>query len=274
MTLYGDLDVSILDEMPPGRQIVKTKWLKEKQIATAYKHIEQEISNGRQCFIVCPRIEMNKNDENSGGILIEDKPDIKAATSLYNNLSSGTFSNRRTELIHGRMKSAEKEEIMTRMTKGEIDLLISTTIIEVGIDISNATIMVIHGAERFGLAQLHQLRGRVGRGKHQSTCYLISDAPKEDQQKRLQALESTNDGFKVAETDLEIRGPGDFFGTQQSGIPPLQVADLLRDLPILEIARKEAFEIIERDPGFTEPENRGLGELIKARFHHLVYFRS
>ena len=160
------------------------------------------------------------------------------------------------------------------MKKGEIDLLISTTIIEVGIDISNATIMVIHGAERFGLAQLHQLRGRVGRGKHQSTCYLISDALKEEQQMRLSALESTNDGFKVAETDLEIRGPGDFFGTQQSGIPPLQVADLLKDLPILEIARKEAFEIIDKDPHLSLPENKGLGELVKTRFHHLVYFRS
>ena len=261
MTLYGDLDVSVLDEMPPGRQKVDTKWLKNKSIKKAWKHVENEIDKGRQCFIVCPRID-------------ESEVVCESAISLYEDLSSTWFSHRKVCLLHGRMKSQEKEDIMEEMNEGKIDLLISTTIIEVGIDISNATIMVVTGAERFGLAQLHQLRGRVGRGKDKATCYLITDAVKDEQQTRMKTLESTNDGFKVAQTDLEVRGPGDFFGTQQSGIPPLQVADLLKDLPLLEIAKQEAFDLIDEDPKLQNRENEKLSEVIRDEFSHLVYFRS
>ena len=267
LTLYGDLDFSVLDEMPPGRLPVQTKWLRQRHIHKAYKHIEDEVAKGRQAFIVCPRIERSESIESI-------KEEARAAKDIYDELSGGQFSHRRLRLLHGRMKTAEKEEIMEAFRQGECDILVSTTVVEVGIDIPNASVMTILGAERFGLAQLHQLRGRVGRGKANSYCYLVSDAGTEEAEQRLQTLVSTNDGFKVAEVDLTMRGPGDFFGTRQSGLPDLHIANLVKDFRILEQTREEAFALIERDPSLTEPGHEALQELITTRFRKCIYFRS
>ena len=229
MTVYGDLDVSVVDELPPGRTPVKTVVLGEDQRAGVYKGIEREIGLGRQIYIVYPLIEES------------EKLDLKAATIMFEELRDKVFPKRRVGLLHGKMKSGDKDEIMRQFVEGELNILVSTTVIEVGVDVPNASLMVIEHAERFGLSQLHQLRGRVGRGAEQSFCVLLTGDKKTAVAKeRLGIMEETNDGFKIAEKDLEIRGQGEIFGTRQSGIQSFKIANIIRDLDILEAAKKEA----------------------------------
>ena len=249
MTLYGDLDVSIIDEMPPGRTPVRTKVLSRLEEALAWKRITAEVANGRQAFVVCP--------------LVEDSPKVEAAsaTAEFHRLSA-LMPDLRVGLIHGQLKPMEKEAVMSAFRAGEIDVLVATTVIEVGIDIPNATVMVIEDADRFGLSQLHQLRGRVGRGRHRGLCLLIADSATEDGEERLAAMAATTDGFVLAQEDLRIRGQGTVFGARQSGVADLKLADLLRDLDLLTAARNDAFAIVDRDPGLAEhPE---LAEEVRA----------
>ncbi len=231
MTLYGDLDVSILDEMPPGRTPVLTTEIAKDAIDTVYDLIRQEVAAGRQAFVVCPLVEES------------DKIEAASAVSEHARLST-VFGDLRVALLHGQMRPVEKEAVMNSMRAGEIDVLVATTVIEVGIDISNATVMVIEDAERFGLSQLHQLRGRVGRGQHPSQCVLVADATTEEGIARLAAMVETTDGFRLAEEDLRIRGQGTVFEARQAGTADLKIADLLRDIELLSIARREAFGLV------------------------------
>lgn len=235
MTVYGDLDVSIIDELPPGRTPVKTVVLGEDQRTGVYKGIEREIVLGRQIYVVYPLIEES------------EKIDLKAATKMYEELRDNIFPKRSVGLVHGKMKPAEKDEIMKRFVSGELNILVSTTVIEVGVDVPNASLMVIEHAERFGLSQLHQLRGRVGRGAEQSYCVLLTDHKKTAVAKeRLGIMEETSDGFKIAEKDLEIRGQGEIFGTRQSGIQLFKIANIVRDIEILEAARRDAENLLTK----------------------------
>lgn len=235
MTLYGDLSVSVIDQLPPGRKPITTKIIKETQKQTLYKLIDQEVTAGRQVYIVYPLVEES------------EKIDLTAATEAADHLAQEVFPHYSFGLLHGRMKSDQKEEVMTRFRQGEVQILISTTVIEVGVDVPNATVMVIEHADRFGLSQLHQLRGRVGRGAEKSYCVLVPSAKlSQDAFRRLNVMTSTEDGFRLAEADLEIRGPGDFLGTRQAGLPDLRVANLLKDQLVLEQARREAFEYVDR----------------------------
>ena len=235
LTLYGDLDYSVIDELPPNRSPVITRQVHEKQKHSIYRLIEDETKKGRQIYVVYPVIEET------------DKTNLKAAITGMEAFQA-KFPHLRVGLIHGRMRPAEREEIMREFKGGSIHVLVSTTVIEVGVDVPNATVMVIIHAERFGLAQLHQLRGRVGRGSSQSYCVLLSYGATEDSKRRLDVMVRTNDGFVIAEEDLNIRGPGEFFGTRQSGMPDLKVANLVRDVKLLEVARREAFSLMEREP--------------------------
>lgn len=241
LTLYGDLDVSIIDELPPGRKPVRTHWKQIGERRKVYAALRTLIDQGRQAYVVCPLIEES------------EKLQVKAATELYEFLAGEVFSDLRIGLLHGQMKTEEKDSVMTAFRKGEIDVLVSTTVVEVGVDVANASCMVIEDADRFGLAQLHQLRGRVGRGQEQSYCVMICEGNSEDSIKRMQVMSSTNDGFVIAEEDLKIRGPGEFYGTRQSGMPSLKIADVFRDVPVLELARKEAFRMVEENPQLVGP---------------------
>ncbi len=237
LTVYGDLDVSVIDEMPPGRRPVITRLYFENRRREAYQFIETELKKGRQVYVVYPLVEET------------EKSDLKAATEMAAHLQADIFTDWKVGLLHGRMKGDEKEAVMASFKAGEIHLLVSTTVIEVGVDVPNAAIMVIEHPERFGLAQLHQLRGRVGRGEQQSFCILMGPRMfAEEARERLNAFTRTNDGFMIAEEDLRIRGPGEFFGTRQSGLPDLRAANIIRDADLLEIARTEAFDLIQQDP--------------------------
>lgn len=256
LTLFGDLDISSLDELPAGRQEISTRWLPPERRRAAYGFVRKEVQAGRQGFIICPLVEESESIE------------TKAATEEYQRLSQDVFPELRLGLLHGRMPSKEKDRVMRQYRDGELDLLISTPVVEVGIDVANATVMMIEGADRFGLAQLHQFRGRVGRGEHKSYCILLSDSPSEVAQERLSALERIHDGFKLAEVDLELRGPGDFFGTRQSGLPNLRMAKL-SDRDLLELARTEAAQIKEEDPELSAPRHAPLAAQV-ARFLQFV----
>ncbi len=239
LTLFGDLDISILDEMPPGRPPIKTLWIPKGKEKTAYDFIYGEITRGRQIFIVYPLVEES------------EALDLKAAVTEAKKLQTDIFPNFRIGLLHGQMKSAEKDKIMTDFKEKRYDILVSTVIIEVGIDIPNATIMVIEHAERFGLSQLHQLRGRIGRGSEQSYCLLFGNPKSKESVERLKIMTKTCNGFEVAEMDFRLRGPGEFFGTRQHGLPELKISNLIKDFPILKQARKDAFEIVSKDPHLT-----------------------
>lgn len=245
LVLYGDLDLSTIDELPPGRQPVKTHLLGPLERQLAYEHIRREAAKGRQAFIICP--------------LVEDSPHLeaRAATAEYERLSRGELSELRLALLHGRMRPAEKDQIMLDFRNGEYDVLVSTSVVEVGVDVPNATVMLVEGAERFGLAQLHQFRGRVGRGPHPSCCILLSDSTEEDALERLRTVASTSDGFRLADEDLKLRGPGEYFGVRQSGFPDFRMADL-RDVRLIEMARDAASQLLHRDPRLEEPEHRML----------------
>jgi len=254
LTLYGDMDVSFLDEFPPGRQPITTRVYYEKQQDKAYTVMESELKQGRQAFVVCPLIEES------------EEVDLKAAVTAFESIQE-KFPQFSACLIHGKLKKEERQEIMWRFLKNEIQVLVATTVIEVGIDIPNATVMIIEHAERFGLAQLHQLRGRVGRGKHLSHCLLVAYLPiSEEGKARLKAIQSSRDGFEIAEEDLKIRGPGDFMGTRQSGLPILKIANLIRDIKLLSLARKEAFSLIDCDPTLKDPANQPL----KNAVHQII----
>ena len=246
MTLYGDMDVSVIDEMPPGRLPIQTKRYYESQRDKAYAFMKREVKKGRQAYAVCPLIEESETK------------DLKTVLEVYEDLQE-RFPEVTVALIHGKLKKEERQRIMADFKAGKADILVATTVIEVGIDIPNATVMLIEHSERFGLAQLHQLRGRVGRGKHNSFCLLVAYLPLTDDGKlRVKAMMDTCDGFKIAEQDLQIRGPGDFLGTRQSGMPSLRFANIIRDIPIIETTRKEAFALIDRDPKLTDPEHQNL----------------
>jgi ATP-dependent DNA helicase RecG len=246
MTLYGDMDVSVIDEMPPGRQAIQTKRYYESQRDKSYAFLKKEVKKGRQAYVVCPLIEESET------------MDLKTVLEVYEDLQK-RFPDVTVALIHGKLKKEERQRIMADFKAGKADILVATTVIEVGIDVPNATVMLIEHSERFGLAQLHQLRGRVGRGQHNSFCLLVAYLPLTDDGKlRVKAMMDTCDGFKIAEQDLQIRGPGDFLGTRQSGMPSLRFANIIRDIQIIETTRKEAFALIDRDPKLNDPEHHNL----------------
>jgi ATP-dependent DNA helicase RecG len=254
LTLYGDLDVSVLDELPPGRKPVVTVARGEAKRGPIYEFLREQVAAGRQVYVVCPLVEES------------EAIDLRAATEIAEGLQRSVFPELRVGLLHGRMSAADKERVMREFKEGGIQILVSTTVIEVGIDVPNASVMLIEHAERFGLSQLHQLRGRVGRGPWKSYCILLTAARSEDARKRIAAMTETNDGFRIAEVDLSVRGPGDFFGTRQSGLPEFRVADLLRDAAVLEEARADAVAIVQRDPRLLEPEHRALRAALLTRW--------
>jgi ATP-dependent DNA helicase RecG len=255
LTVYGDLEVSILDELPPGRTPVITQRFYESNRQKAYRLIADEVQRGRQVYIVYPLVEESEN------------LDLKAATEMSEHLAHDIFPQFRVGLVHGRMKPEDKDQQMLAFKQHALDILVSTTVLEVGIDVPNATVMLIEHAERFGLSQLHQLRGRVGRGSSKSYCLLMTAFPmSEDARRRLDAMVETTDGFVIAERDLAIRGPGEFFGTKQSGLPDLHVANLIRDARLLEAAREEAFTIIRTDPSFALPEHAPIKNALEQRW--------
>ena len=259
LILYGDLDISIIDELPPGRQPIETIAVDKSKRDRAYNSlVRKEVEKGRQVYIVCPLVEESESIE------------AKAATELVEELKLEYFSDLRVGLLHGKMKASEKDAIMKSFKDKEIDILVSTTVIEVGVNVPNATLMIIENAERFGLAQLHQLRGRVGRGKHQSYCILIYASKSEVCRQRMSIMEETNDGFKISEKDLEIRGPGEFFGTRQHGLPELKVANIFKHMKILKLAQQEARYIIGNDQKLSSYENKYLKLEIIDKFNHNV----
>ncbi|MGQ9610707.1 MAG: ATP-dependent DNA helicase RecG [bacterium] len=257
LTVYGDLDVSVIDELPPGRQKIITKWVPESKREEIYKFIEDQIAQGRQAYVVYPLVEESEKLE-----------DLKAATKMAEHFQNEVFPQLKVGLIHGRMRAEEKQEIMEKLKRNEINILVSTTVIEVGIDVPNASLILIEHAERFGLAQLHQLRGRVGRSVHKSYCLLIANPTTQEAVQRMKAMVKTNDGFEIAEEDLAIRGPGEFFGTRQAGMPDLKVANIAKDLRILESARKEAFRIVDEDPALMKPENQMLKSILREKWQN------
>ena len=254
LILYGDLDISIIDELPPNRKKIETYAVQKNMTERVNKFIQKQVQEGRQAYIVCPLVEEN------------EELDLKSVEKLYETYKTEIFPQYRVEYIHGKMKQKDKDSIMERFKKGDIDILISTTVIEVGVDVPNANIMVIENAERFGLAQLHQLRGRVGRGEYQSYCILKYEGKGETVRKRMKVMCETNDGFIISEKDLELRGSGDFFGTMQHGLPEFKIANLFEDMPILKSVQSLAMKIINEDPKLEREDNRLLKDLIKDKF--------
>ena len=256
LVIYGDLDVSVIDELPPGRTPVQTFVVGEDKRQRMYGFVRKLVGEGRQAYIVCPAVEEGE-DEGAG---------LKAAASYARSLQTEVFPDLRVGLVHGKMKPKEKDAVMTAFAGGELDVLVSTTVIEVGVDVPNAALMVVENADRFGLSQLHQLRGRVGRGKHQSYCVLVTSTRNPDSRARLKVLTKTTDGFQIAEEDLKLRGPGDFFGQRQHGLPQLRIADLAGDMRALKEAQLAARELLERDPGLKRPEHAPLLKQIHRLF--------
>jgi ATP-dependent DNA helicase RecG len=254
MTVYGDLDVSVLDELPPGRGMVKTHVRGPEKRPEVYGWVREQVLAGRQAFVVCPLIEGS------------EKLQAEAAVALAERLAREIFAGTPVGLLHGRLPADEKDAVMDRFRQGAVKVLVATSVIEVGIDVPQATIMVVEDADRFGLAQLHQLRGRIGRGAETSFCILLASARTEAARERMDVMAQTRDGFVVAQRDLELRGPGEVFGTRQHGLPDLRIADAIADLPLLEAARQEAQLIVDRDPRLEEPGHRSLREAVQTRF--------
>ena len=255
LIIYGDLDVSVIDELPPGRQKVDTFAVDESYRERLYGFMEKLVGEGRQVFVVCPMVEENE----------EFDPTLKSAVDHAAALQA-RFPALRVGCIHGRMKAKDKEAVMAAVVAGEIDILVSTTVIEVGVDVPNAALMVVENADRFGLSQLHQLRGRVGRGRHKSWCILVSDAKGEEARARLHAMCATNDGFRISEEDLRLRGPGDFFGKRQHGLPEMHIADLAADMRVLETAQEAAKQTLAADPDLTRPDHAALRNQVERMF--------
>ena len=256
LILYGDLDISIIDELPPNRKKIETYAVTKRMEERINKFVKEQIDEGRQAYIVCPLVEESE----------EEDTDLKAVATLYETCKSETFPNYRVEYIHGKMRPKEKDEIMGRFKNGEIDILISTTVIEVGVDVPNASVMVIEDAQRFGLAQLHQLRGRVGRGEYKSYCVLKYKGSGQNTKERMKVMCETNDGFVISQKDLELRGSGDFFGTMQHGIPDFRIANLFTDMDILKLAQEVAIKIVDKDNKLENEENKLLRQLVKDKF--------
>jgi ATP-dependent DNA helicase RecG len=278
LTVYGDLDVSVIDELPKDRKEIRTALRTEKDKEKIYSFVRSEVGRGRQAYIVYPLIEES------------EKSDLKAAVAEYELFCSKIFPDLRLGLLHGKLPTEEKDGLMERFKHRDIDILVATTVIEVGIDVPNATVMIIENAERFGLSQLHQLRGRVGRGADQSYCILLSDSRADSKQlrlttggaearretaavhRRLETMAATNDGFLIAEADLELRGAGEFFGTRQSGLPGFTFANLVTDANILLVAREEAFALVARDPTLCEPEHAAMRTHFESTYKDLLSF--
>ena len=254
LILYGDLDISVIDELPPNRKKIETFAVTKALEDRVNNFVRKQVDEGRQAYIVCPLVE--ESEEN----------DLQSVRSLYEKCKTEVFPNYRIEYIHGKMKQKEKDDIMERFKNGEIDILISTTVIEVGVDVPNSSIMVIEDAQRFGLAQLHQLRGRVGRGEYQSYCILKYEGKGKNTRERMKIMTQTNDGFVISQKDLELRGSGDFFGTNQHGIPDFKIANLFTDIDILKLAQEAAIKIVNDDEKLEKPENDLLKELVKDKF--------
>lgn len=254
LILYGDLDISIIDELPPNRKKIETYAVRKNFEERVNNFIKKELDNGRQAYIVCPLVEEN------------DEMELKSVIELAEKEQKETFSNYKVAYLHGKMKTKEKDEIMQNFKDGKIQILFATTVIEVGVNVPNASIMVVENAERFGLAQLHQLRGRVGRGEYQSYCILKYEGNGEKIRQRMKVMCDTNDGFIISEKDLELRGSGDFFGTEQHGLPEFKIANLFEDVEILKKVQKVSIKIIEKDPLLTKEENQKLNELVKEKF--------
>ena len=271
LVIYGDLDVSVIDELPPGRTPVQTFVVGEDKRQRMYGFVRKLVGEGRQAYIVCPAVEEVENQkterEDFWNITTpyQQGEELKAATTYAEYLQTQVFPDLRVGLVHGKMKPREKDAVMTAFAGGELDVLVSTTVIEVGVDVPNAALMVVENADRFGLSQLHQLRGRVGRGKHQSYCVLVTSTRNPDSRARLKVLTKTTDGFQIAEEDLKLRGPGDFFGQRQHGLPQLRIADLAGDMRVLKEAQLAAQELLERDPGLKRPEHA----LLLKQIHRL-----
>lgn len=256
LVIYGDLDVSVIDELPPGRTPVETFVVGEDKRQRMYGFIRKLVREGRQAYVVCPAVEDGEETDGS----------LKAAVAYAQTLQTEVFPELRVGLVHGKLKSKEKEMVMTAFAAGNLDILVSTTVIEVGVDVPNAALMVVENADRFGLSQLHQLRGRVGRGKHHSYCVLVTSTRNQDSRERLRVLSKTSDGFKIAEEDLRLRGPGDFFGSRQHGLPQLSIADLTGDMRILKEAQGAAEELLCADPGLNHPEHSKVLEQVRKLF--------
>lgn len=257
LTVYGDLDISIIDELPPGRKPVITHWRTPDQRQRVYQGLRQLLQQGRQAYVVCPLIEESENLS------------VQAATEMANYLQREVFPEYRVGLLYGSLPPGEKDAVMEAFRRGEIHILVSTTVVEVGVDVPNATVILIEDADRFGLAQLHQLRGRVGRGEYQSYCILLADPKSEEGKRRLQVMCETNDGFRIAEEDLRLRGPGELSGTRQSGLPDLRIADLIQDLDILEEARRAAFALVRQDPNLQDKDHSLLRRILLKKFENL-----
>lgn len=255
LIIYGELDISILDELPPGRQKIETYAVTSELRQRAYNYVKKHLDAGRQGYIICPLVDEGESDT-----------ELASAVKYADELQRGDFRGYTVGLMHGKMKSADKKKVMESFSNGETQLLVSTTVIEVGVDVPNAVIMVIENAERFGLSQLHQLRGRIGRGQYKSTCILITDARNDTAQRRMKVMETTTDGFKIADEDLKLRGPGEFFGSRQHGLPEMKIADMLEDRSTLEETQRAAKEIVARDPELSSPESTALKNEIQRLF--------
>lgn len=255
LIIYGELDISILDELPPGRQKIETYAVTSELRQRAYNYVKKHLDAGRQGYIICPLVDEGESDT-----------ELASAVKYADELQRGDFRGYTVGLMHGKMKSVDKKKVMESFSNGETQLLVSTTVIEVGVDVPNAVIMVIENAERFGLSQLHQLRGRIGRGQYKSTCILITDAKNDTAQRRMKVMETTTDGFKIADEDLKLRGPGEFFGSRQHGLPEMKIADMLEDRSTLEETQRAAKEIVARDPELSSPESTALKNEIQRLF--------
>lgn len=260
LILYGDLDISILDELPPGRQEIRTDVVDSRYNQRLYKFIRDAVDRGEQCYIICPMVEDS-----------EEMLNVKSAEQFAQELSQNAFKGYNLGLLHGKMKPKEKENVMKAFSNGDVQILVATTVVEVGVDVPNATIMVIENAERFGLSQLHQLRGRIGRGNKKSFCVLVSDSESETARSRLMIMKKYSDGFKIADEDLKARGPGDFFGERQHGLPALKIADMLEDIEILHLAQDCARDILKEDFNLDLQKNEHLCDAITKMFRNIEY---
>ena len=257
LILYGDLDISVIDELPPGRKPVSTIAVSESQRKKVEAFVQKKLDEGRQAYFICPLVEES------------EVIDANAVEEYLKELKEGAYKNRKIQALHGRMKASEKDVIMQSFAEGKTEAIVATTVVEVGVDVPNATVMIIENAERFGLSQLHQLRGRVGRGENQSYCIMIYKSSGETAKERMKIMCETNDGFKISEKDLEIRGPGEFLGTRQHGLPAMRVGNLMSDMQILRDAHDAAFEILENDPTLSMTENQELKNNINKNIEQL-----